>query len=122
MCSLSEKELAEFHHYLEKDFPFDDPLKVKTGISYAGKQSGGVWVLNSHLHISEDGVEIHEGLSKFAWQPIGGPCIEVLSKSSVIDLQCDILLPLKSAEPLQKLLVVMKTLFKHNFIPSEYST
>ena len=121
MCSLSEKELAEFHQYLEKDFPFDDPFKVKTGISHAGKQLEGVWVLSKHLHISEDGLEIPEELSKFAWQPIGGPGIEIPSKSSVVDLHCDIQLPLKSAEPLHNLLKVMKVLFKHNFIPGEYN-
>ena len=118
MCSLSDKELAEFHHYLEKDFPFNDPLKVKTGVLCAGKQREGVWVLNKHLHISEDGVEIPEGLLKFAWQPIGGPSIELPNKSSVIDLQSSIQLPLQSAEALCNLLELMKTLFKHNFIHS----
>ena len=90
---------------------------MKTGIEYAGKQVDGVWVLNKHLHISQDGAEIPEGMSKFAWQPLGGPCIELPGKGSVVDLQCNIQLSLKSAEHLHNLLEVMKTLFKTTSSP-----
>lgn len=27
LCSLSDKELAEFHHFLEKDFHFENPAE-----------------------------------------------------------------------------------------------
>ena len=37
VCSFSDKELAEFHHFLERDFPFKDPCKVKTGVTCAGR-------------------------------------------------------------------------------------
>ena len=33
VCSFAEKELAEFHQHLEKDFPFSNPTKAKKGIS-----------------------------------------------------------------------------------------
>ena len=43
ICSLSDKELAEFHHFLEKGFAFSDPKQVKRGVTCAGKQPEGVW-------------------------------------------------------------------------------
>ena len=58
VCSLTEKELAEFHQHLESNFSFDNPCKVKKGLSYAGRQSDGVWVVNRELHISDDGAQI----------------------------------------------------------------
>ena len=117
ICSFSDKELAEFHHFLEKGFPFSDPKKVKRGVTYAGKQREGVCVLNKHLFVDENGLEI----SKLAWPPIGGPSIELANKGqhSAIDLQCDINLPLESSAPLYNLLQVMQKIFKHNFIPSK---
>ena len=122
VCSLSEKELSEFYQHLEKSFSFDDQAKVKMGLSCAGKQPGdGEWVLNKHLHIDEDGRQISESESKYAWQPIGGPCIELAGKNMLqtsIDLQCNIVKPLQSSQSLQKLLQLMQMVFKHNFIPS----
>ena len=77
VCSLSEKELSEFHQYLEKGFPFNDLTKVKKGISYAGLQpEDNVWVLNKHLQIDAQGRQIAPNSMKYAWQPLGGPCIE----------------------------------------------
>ena len=38
VCSLNEKELVEFHQFLERSFQFDDPSKVKKGVYIAGKQ------------------------------------------------------------------------------------
>ena len=120
VCSLSEKELSEFHQYLEKGFPFNDPAKVKKGISYAGLQpEDNVWVLNKHLQIDAQGRQIAPNSMKYAWQPLGGPCIETTGKgSTIVDLQSEIQLPLQSAEPLRNLLEVMQTIFKHNVIPS----
>ena len=66
ICSFSDKELAEFHHFLERDFPFHDPEKVKCGVTYAGRQPEGVWVLNKHLFIDRNGQEIPESIAKFA--------------------------------------------------------
>lgn len=122
MCSLTEKELSEFHQHLERNFPFQDQDRVKNGLLCAGKQPGtNVWVLNKHLHINEDGIQIPESESKYAWQPIGGPSIELAAKSmshTSINLECDIQLPLQSSGPLRNLLHLMQTVFKHNFIPS----
>ena len=65
MCSFSEKELAEFHQQLESTFPFDDPARVRKGITYAGKQpDDDVWVLNKNLQIDGDGTQIAESQSK----------------------------------------------------------
>ena len=132
MCAFSEKELAEFHQHLEKHFPFQDPSRVKKGLVCAGRQPGSnVWVLNKHLYINENGSQIPETECMYAWQPIGGPCIQVTGKStslSGIDLQSDIQLPLLSCEPdvpdpnpVKNLLALMQVVFKHNFIPSMFS-
>ena len=120
VCSLTEKELAEFHQHLESNFSFDNPCKVKKGLSYAGRQSDGVWIVNRELHISDDGAQIPLTKSAYSWQPIGGPCIELFSKNQMctIDMQSSVELPLESKKPLHALLEAMKTVFKHNFIPS----
>ena len=73
LCSLSDKELAEFHHFLEKVFPFQEPNRVKHAIICAVRQPEGVWVLNRHLIIDGNGVQIPEASTMFAWPPIGGP-------------------------------------------------
>ena len=101
MCSFNEKELAEFHQYLEKSFPFSDATKVKCGVFCAGKQPGEeVWALNNHLFIDGNGSAIPEDANRFVWQPIGGPSIELAGKSTAgaVDLQCSIHLPLLSEE------------------------
>ena len=121
MCSLSDKELAEFHNFLEKNFPYNDPKRVKRGVVCAGKQPESVWALNKHLFVDENGVEIPEESAKLAWPPIGGPCIELAGKiqHSTIDLQSQINRPLESAAPLHNLVQVMRKILKHNFIPSK---
>ncbi len=40
-CSFSERELSDFHNYLEKSFPYDDVGRVKTGEDCVGKQQDG---------------------------------------------------------------------------------
>ncbi len=121
VCSLTDKELSEFQHFLESTFPFTEAKRVKQGVAFAGKVvDDNVWVLNQHLQIDEDGKQIPEEETKYAWQPIGGPSIEVAGKGNtmtVIDLQSPILLPLQSSDPLQRLLRRMQPVFKHNFIP-----
>jgi hypothetical protein len=48
---------------LEKDFPFQDASRVKKGLVCVGRQPGSnVWVLNKHLYISEDGIQIPEAI------------------------------------------------------------
>ena len=113
MCSLSDKELAEFHNFLEKNFPYNDPKRVKRGVVCAGKQPESVWALNKHLFVDENGVEIPEESAKLAWPPIGGPCIELAGKiqHSTIDLQSQINRPLESVAPLHNL-VSSTTLFQ----------
>ena len=119
LCSLSNKELAEFHHFLEKDFPFQEPGRVKHAIICAGRQPEGGWMLNRHLIIDGNGVQIPEASAMFAWPPIGGPCMELAGKGQrSIDLQCDISLPLQSSPCLSDLLKLMQKIFKHNFISS----
>lgn len=119
VCSFNEKELADFHQFLEKDFPFSNPTKVKQGVECVGKQPGKeIWALNKHLFIDGNGDPLDDESNTFAWQPIGGPSIALAGKASVpVDLQCDILIPLQSERPLANLLGVMKVVLKHNFIP-----
>ena len=122
VCSFSDKELSEFQHFLESKFPFTEVNRVKQGIICAGKQTGdNVWMMNKHLQIDEDGKQIPESDAKYAWQPIGGPCIELAGKGNslgTIDLQSPIHLPL-SSKPLHKLLKCMQPVFKHNFVPGK---
>ena len=82
VCSFNEKELAEFHHFLERDFPFSNPSKVKKGIQWVGNQDDALWVLNQSVHINADGDQIPVDESPYSWQPIGGPTIELLGKGT----------------------------------------
>jgi hypothetical protein len=124
VCSFNEKELADFHHFLEHGFPFSDPSKVKKGVQWVGKQEDSVWVLNQSVHINADGDRIPPHASPYSWQPIGGPTIELMGKGNTagkFSLECDIKLPLESSLCLQTLLQKMQPVFKHNFIAGEFS-
>lgn len=120
-CSFTERELSDFHNYLEKGFPYNEPGRVKKGANCLGKQlNANVWVLNESTQIDENGTLIPLENSQFVWQPIGGPCIETMyAKSSTrIDIKSIITTPL-STLPLGKLLDIMTSTFKHNFIPGK---
>ena len=127
VCSLSEKDLGDFHHYLERGFPlnFDEPSKVKKGVQSVGEQTNDIWVLNEDTHINSEGQLIALDESQFSWQPIiGGPCTEGFGKRNVvgqISLHCDILKPLDYTHCIPKLLRCMQEVFRHNFIASECS-
>ena len=77
-----------------------------------------MWILNHSVHIDNKGnlVPLHE--STFAWQPIGGPQIELAGRSTpvTIDLGSEINLPLESKKLLRGLLQLMQGLLKHNFV------
>lgn len=116
-CSLSERELVEFHNYLEDLFDFQDSAKMKQGVSFVGKQPAPIWILSPNVHISSYGEQIPVEESAFAWQPIGGPQIDLaLTRSGSFDLQSEICLPLESATPLHNLLECLKHTLKHNFL------
>ena len=123
MVSFNDKELTEFHQFMERKFHADSPQKTKRGLVGVGKQpNGNEWVLNPKVHISADGTLIPLLESHYAWQPIGGPCIKLAMKGqtgSAINLESDIQLPLESADALHLLLTRMKDVFKHNFIASK---
>lgn len=55
VCSLSDKELSEFHQFMENSFSFEDRSKVKKGLQWVGQQPDGIWVLNEGVHINQDG-------------------------------------------------------------------
>ena len=118
ICSFNDKELAEFHQFLEQDFPFSDDSKVKKGIRYAGRQEDGFWVVNPEVHINPSGQLVPVGVSQYNWQPIGGPAIDLIGRDTgtSISLQCDIKYPLESKESLKALLEAMQSVFKHNFV------
>ena len=122
VCSFNEKELADFHQFLERGFDFNDPKKVKKGLQCVGKQRDAIWVLNKDVHVDRLGNQISLDDSPYAWQPIGGPCIEVLGRGSAIgeiSLECDIQLPLDFSACIPSLLKAMQPVFKHNFIASK---
>ena len=53
VCSFNDKELAEFHQYLEQKFPFNNEQKVKKGLQYAGRQpDDNFWVLSPTIFTS----------------------------------------------------------------------
>ena len=101
-CAMSERELIEFHNFLEKSFPFGEEHRAKQGLACVGKQPvscGGdaIWVLNPDVHIDSAGVRIPVCDSKYAWQPIGGPTIELAAGKNTslsLPLHSDITLPL----------------------------
>ena len=124
VCSFSERELADFHNYLERSFPFSDAGKVKKGVTCVGKQPATqIWVFNEAVQINEDGNLLQPGSSQFAWTPIGGPCIELVygrsGSAGTIDIKSEIMTPLESHEPLYNLLTSMQETLKHNFIAGE---
>lgn len=107
---------------MEKSFAFDNEAKVKKGVVHVGKQSSNnsdsVWVLSPKIHIDSKGQLL--SVSSFAWQPIGGPQIELTfggsRQTASFELQSDICLPLESTIPLKNLLTSMRQTLKHNFL------
>ena len=123
VCSFNEKELAEFHHFLECGFLFNNPSKVKKGIQWVGNQDGALWLLNQSVHINANGDLIPVDQSPYSWQPIGGPTIELMGKSNTagkFSLECDIQVPLESSSCLHNLLQRMQPVFKHNYMAGEF--
>ncbi|XP_065913247.1 uncharacterized protein [Dysidea avara] len=127
-CALSERELTEFHTYLEKSFPFSDQNRVKEGLTCVGKQPASdgntIWVLSPEVHIDSSGVQVPLCESKYAWQPIGGPNIELAPGRAAnlsLTLKSDITMPLESSVALNQLLESMKGVFKHNFVAGVFS-
>jgi len=118
-CAFSDKELVEFHQFLEDSFPHNDANRVKKGVACAGKQTGtDIWVLNREVQVNGIGNQIDLADSNFVWQPVGGPCIKTtMGKGSIaLDLEAEIMLPLQSMHPLHQLLTTMQAVLKHNFI------
>ena len=123
-CSLTDRDLSDFHNFLEKDFPYTEPGRTKQGVNCVGRQVKGedlqsIWILNPSVHIDGKGALVPLEESNYVWQPIGGPCIETCySKTSTkMDLRSTITLPLESKQSLNNLLTTMKTVLKHNFVP-----
>ena len=121
VCSFNDKELGEFHQYLEHKFPFSNTGKVKKGIQHVGRQSvGDCWVLSRTVCIDSNGFLVAENESRYAWQPIGGPVVQLIGKdcgAATINLESDIQQDLESVSSLRDLIKTMRTVFKHNFIP-----
>ena len=126
-CSLTDRELSEFHNFLEKDFPYGDSGKTKLGVTCVGRQRGkedslaNIWVLSPSVHIDEMGKQVDLSHSNYVWQPIGGPCIETCygKTSKKVDIQSTVTLPLESRQSLNNLLTKMKSVLRHNFIPGK---
>ena len=126
-CSLSDRDLADYHNFLERDFNFTGAGKSKLGVRCVGRQMTGnelknIWVLNPEVHINNKGEHVPLTDSDYVWQPIGGPCIETLygKNTNKIDIRSTVKLPLDSSESLSNLLTAMKAVLKHNFIPGRH--
>ena len=123
-CVFTERELTEFHNYLEKYFNFENEGKMKQGVFCVGKQPSNdteeaMWILNNNIHVNKDGSIVPVEDSRYAWQPIGGPHIELATGKAMpvtIDLGSEITLPLESRTSLSKLLRMMSIILKHNFV------
>ena len=124
-----ERELSDFHNFLERDFPYDQPGRVKKGATCVGRQIAkvdgeegivldDVWILNEKVQIDAEGQQIPLSQSKYVWQPVGGPCIETVygKGSTKVDIRSTVHLPLESQSALSDLLILMKAVLKHNFI------
>ena len=123
-CALSEAQLTEFHNYLEKSFPHSDLSRVQKGVVCVGKQPNStVWVVSPEVHINSSGELI--AVRSYAWQPIGGPNIELTQGRnqvvSSISISSNTTLPLESSHALNLLLDSMKSVLKHNFISGGHS-
>ena len=75
-CSLSDRDLADYHNFLERDFNFSEAGRTKLGVRCVGRQMSGkelknIWVLNPQVHINSQGVIISLADSEYMWQPIG---------------------------------------------------
>ena len=70
----------------------------------SGGSSSSVWVLNEEIQIDENGELFSLQSSDYVWQPIGGPCIELLyaRANNQVDLRSTIETPL-SVDPLREL-------------------
>ena len=124
-CSLTDRDLSDFHNFLEKDFPFNEPGRTKLGATCIGRQFkhdnmelADIWVLNPELHIDAEGNQVNTELSEYVWQPIGGPCIEssYTKNNYKINIRSTVTLPLESHQSLCNLLSKMKCVLKHNFV------
>ena len=113
----------EFHNHLENSFPHGEEHRTKQGLECVGRQEkDNTWVLSPEIHISRSGILIPTRESKYAWQPIGGPNIELpagKSQSLTLPLFSNIAVPLESSNTLNALLEVMKSTLKHNFVAGE---
>lgn len=118
-CSFSERELCDFHNFLEKTFEFSH--NTKKGALYVGRQSeSNVWVLNDQVHVDSNGEQIPLDESSYVWPGIGGPCIETMfskGTSHKTDIRSKIALPLESCNSLRVLIEAMTPVLKHNLIP-----
>lgn len=107
ICSFNDKELAEFHQYMEQKFPFSDEQKIKRGLQYAGRQpDDNFWVLSPTIHINSSGDLVPARDSKYAWQPIGGRVVQLIGKdssTSSMRLQSEVQLDLESSSSLGEL-------------------
>ena len=120
-CSFSERELSDFHNFLEKSFNFKLQGNVKVGATCVGRQTDdSVWILNEAIHINSNGELIPLQDSHYVWPGVGGPCIEtVFGKNQgtrTVDIKSKIHLPLESKNCLSNLIEGMTAVLKHNAI------
>ena len=75
--------------FLEKLFPFDVERRNKQGVMYGEttRLEHKLWILNPVVHIDNLGVQSPVLESKYAWQPICRPNIE-LAPVKMLTVQC----------------------------------
>lgn len=109
-CGFNDYQLAEF---IQQKRRLAGKLPEGRAVENVGVQSDGSWVFGPNIYISADGEEIDPDECHSVW-------ISHLYKgpgAAHHDSACSIELPL-STEPLHLLLMLLKSIMGHNFIPA----
>lgn len=76
-------------------------------------------MLSPTIHINSSGCLVPASDSKYTWQPIGGPVVQLIGKDSgaaSMKLESEVQLDLESSSSLRELIQAIRAVFKHNFI------
>lgn len=106
--ALNELQLSSFIQFLRRQ----QPVGICKAASIVGEQvCGNVWVVGPDIHISSDGALMPQEEHEYVWLETG------FNGSLAVDLQSRIQLPLINSPSamLSKLLMLLRTIMKHNF-------
>lgn len=109
-CSFNDYQLSE---YTQQKRRKAGKLPSGKAVKQVGIQEDGSWVLGPNLYIDQNGEMLDQNTSSSVWisHLYTGPGI------APQDTRCKINLPL-STQPLNSLILLLKQIMGHNFIPS----